>query len=51
MLVLANLATPADTRRLANAGLNGHVWMPIGPKGRLATVGAFLGTVAAAETA
>ncbi|HYH38317.1 MAG TPA: response regulator [Azospirillum sp.] len=50
VLAVTNLATPADKRRLADAGFNGHVSKPIKPKDFIATVGSFFDT-AAAETA
>lgn len=49
VLAVTNLATPADKRRLADAGFNGHVSKPIKPKDFLTTVGGYFG--AAAETA
>lgn len=42
VLAVTNLATPADKRRLADAGFDGHISKPIRPKDFLATVGAFL---------
>lgn len=50
VLAVTNLATPADKRRLADAGFNGHVSKPIKPKDFIATVGSFFGA-AAVETA
>lgn len=49
VVAVTNLATPADKRRLADAGFNGHVSKPIKPKDFLATVSAFLGDAAVAE--
>lgn len=50
VLAVTNLATPADKRRLADAGFNGHVSKPIKPKDFIATVGSFF-SAAAAESA
>ncbi|WP_431859072.1 response regulator [Azospirillum sp.] len=50
VLAVTNLATPADKRRLADAGFNGHVSKPIKPKDFITTVGSFFG-IAAAEPA
>lgn len=47
VLAVTNLATPADKRRLADAGFNGHVSKPIKPKDFLATIGAFFDAAAA----
>ena len=41
VLAVTNLATPADKRRLADAGFNGHVSKPIKPKDFIATVAGF----------
>lgn len=49
VLAVTNLATPADKRRLADAGFTGHVSKPIKPKDFLVSVGTFFG--AAVETA
>lgn len=49
VVAVTNLATPADKRRLADAGFNGHVSKPIKPKDFLATVSAFLGDTATAD--
>ncbi len=50
VVAVTNLATPADKRRLADAGFNGHVSKPIKPKDFLTTVAGFLNG-AAAQTA
>ena len=50
VLAVTNLATPADKRRLADAGFNGHVSKPIKPKDFITTVAGFF-DAAAAETA
>jgi two-component system cell cycle response regulator DivK len=42
VVAVTNLATPADKRRLADAGFNGHVSKPIKPREFLATVTGFL---------
>ncbi|AWB07674.1 response regulator (plasmid) [Azospirillum humicireducens] len=42
VLAVTNLATPADKRRLADAGFDGHVSKPIKPKEFQATVTGFL---------
>lgn len=42
VVAVTNLATPADKRRLADAGFNGHVSKPIKPRDFLATVSGFL---------
>ncbi len=47
VLAVTNLATPADKRRLADAGFSGHVSKPIKPKDFIATVGAFFNAVPA----
>jgi len=49
VVAVTNLATPADKRRLADAGFNGHVSKPIKPKDFLATVSAFMDDAAVAE--
>ena len=51
VVAVTNLATPADKRRLADAGFNGHVSKPIKPKEFLTTVAGFLNGAAAAQTA
>jgi len=51
VVAVTNLATPADKRRLADAGFNGHVSKPIKPKDFLTTVAGFLNEVATAQTA
>ena len=51
VVAVTNLATPADKRRLADAGFNGHVSKPIKPKDFLTTVAGFLNGAAAAQTA
>lgn len=47
VLAVTNLATPADKRRLADAGFDGHVAKPIKPRDFIATVGSFFGAAAA----
>lgn len=42
VLAVTNLATPADKRRLADAGFDGHVSKPIKPKEFQAAVAGFL---------
>ncbi|WP_042688917.1 response regulator [Azospirillum sp. B506] len=42
VLAVTNLATPADKRRLADAGFDGHVSKPIRPKEFQAAVAGFL---------
>ncbi|WP_448204840.1 response regulator [Azospirillum sp. sgz302134] len=42
VVAVTNLATPADKRRLADAGFDGHVSKPIKPKDFLVTVAAYL---------
>ena len=42
VLAVTNLATPADKRRLADAGFSGHVSKPIKPRDFIATVAGFL---------
>ncbi|WP_246024349.1 response regulator [Azospirillum ramasamyi] len=42
VLAVTNLATPADKRRLAEAGFDGHVSKPIKPKEFQAAVAGFL---------
>jgi two-component system cell cycle response regulator DivK len=49
VVAVTNLATPADKRRLADAGFNGHVSKPIKPKDFLATVSTFLDDAAVAR--
>ena len=51
VVAVTNLATPADKRRLADAGFNGHVSKPIKPKDFLTTVAGFLNEAATAQTA
>jgi len=42
VVAVTNLASPADKRRLADAGFNGHVSKPIKPKEFQAVVAGFL---------
>lgn len=42
VLAVTNLATPADKRRLTEAGFDGHVSKPIKPKEFQASVASFL---------
>lgn len=42
VLAVTNLATPADKRRLSEAGFDGHVSKPIKPKEFQASVAGFL---------
>lgn len=42
VVAVTNLATPADKRRLAEAGFDGHVSKPIKPRDFAVEVGAFL---------
>lgn len=42
VVAVTNLATPADKRRLADAGFDGHVSKPIKPKEFQSSVAAFL---------
>lgn len=49
VVAVTNLATPADKRRLADAGFNGHVSKPIKPRDFLATVTGFLDVAAVAN--
>lgn len=51
VIAVTNLATPADKRRLADAGFNGHVSKPIKPKDFLTTVAGFLNDAVTAQTA
>ncbi|WP_209881172.1 response regulator [Azospirillum soli] len=51
VVAVTNLATPADKRRLADAGFNGHVSKPIKPKEFLTTVAGFLNGAASAQMA
>ena len=51
VLAVTNLATPADKRRLADAGFSGHVSKPIKPRDFIATVAGFLGADPAPQPA
>mgnify|MGYP001810442729 FL=1 len=42
VVAVTNLATPADKRRLADAGFDGHVSKPIKPKEFLASIAGFI---------
>lgn len=42
VVAVTNLATPADKRRLADAGFDGHVSKPIKPKEFLSSIAAFI---------
>lgn len=48
VVAVTNLATPADKRRLADAGFDGHVSKPIKPKEFQSAVAGFLNTAAQA---
>lgn len=43
VVAVTNLATPADKRRLADAGFDGHVSKPIKPKEFLAEIAGYFG--------
>lgn len=47
VVAVTNLATPADKRRLADAGFDGHVSKPIKPKEFLNSIAAFVDPAAA----
>lgn len=49
VVAVTNLATPADKRRLADAGFSGHVSKPIKPREFLTTVTGFLDIAAVAD--
>ena len=42
VVAVTNLATPADKRRLADAGFDGHVSKPIRPKDFLVSIAGFM---------
>lgn len=42
VVAVTNLATPADKRRLADAGFDGHVSKPIKPKEFLASIAGYI---------
>lgn len=46
VVAVTNLATPADKRRLADAGFDGHVSKPIKPKEFLVSIAGYLEPVA-----
>lgn len=48
VVAVTNLATPADKRRLADAGFDGHVSKPIKPKEFLVSIAGYLEPVATA---
>lgn len=48
VVAVTNLATPADKRRLADAGFDGHVSKPIKPKEFLISIAGYLEPVATA---
>lgn len=48
VVAVTNLATPADKRRLADAGFDGHVSKPIKPKEFLVSIAAFFEEASAA---
>ncbi len=47
VIAVTNLATPADKRRLADAGFDGHISKPIKPKDFLNSIAGFMPEVAA----
>lgn len=49
VVAVTNLATPADKRRLADAGFDAHVSKPIKPKDFLATIASIMNGVLRAQ--